>query len=90
MDRMTTDIGFTCHWQYSFRGCLDLRQVSIIDERILGFHAQVTKIEEQFSEAEIVQIGLEGALPSAEWKLSTSLKDTRTRRLPKQLLVPSR
>jgi hypothetical protein len=90
MDRMTTDIGFTCHLQYSFRDCLDLRQVSIIDEGIRRLHAQITKIEEQFSEGEIVQIGLEGALPSAEWKLSTSLKDTRTRRLPKQLLVPSR
>ena len=39
--------------------------------------AKVTKVEEQFSEAEIVQISLEGASPSPDWKLSTIINDKK-------------
>jgi hypothetical protein len=39
--------------------------------------AKVTKVEEEFSEAEILQIGLEDAFPSPNWKLSTSINDKK-------------
>jgi hypothetical protein len=61
----------------SAKGVLVGMEFHVYSPSRIAESAKVTKVEEQFSEAEIEQIGLEDKLPSTGWKFSTSIKDIK-------------
>jgi hypothetical protein len=61
----------------SAKGVLVGMEFHVYSPSRIAESAKVTKVEEQFSEAEIVQVGLDGAFPSTRWKFSTSIKDVK-------------